>query len=389
MIYTEAFLSAVKAIWAHKMRSFLTMLGIIIGIFSVTALISLAQGTTASVTDSIEGMGSNLLTINIRDRRTSLDAKDVEAIAELPGVGLISPYVQSSYTVKSSISSMEDISTYGVSEDYLAIREYTLDTGRELTEVDSDKRLRVAVLGADVATELYSTPSAAVGQEISLDGTRFSVVGVLEAEGTSTTGNTDEMVLIPFSTAQRMMKNTDISSIYASAASSDTVETAQSSIEDYLYNLTGSEDGYNVFNQSEVLESLEGVTSTLTMMLGGIAAISLLVGGIGIMNIMLVSVTERTREIGIQKAIGATRKDILTQFLIEAILVSGVGGLLGLIFAYLSIGPLGSVLDMTVEIQEWVAFIAIGFSLIVGVVFGIYPAIRASKLNPIEALRYE
>jgi putative ABC transport system permease protein len=389
MQYTEAFISAVKAIWAHKMRSFLTMLGIIIGIFSVTALISVAQGTTASVTSSIESMGSNLLTINIMDRRTALDAGDIEAISKLEGVGMVSPYVQSTYTLRSTIGTMDDVSTYGVSADYTKIVEYTLATGRELTDEDSDKRMRVAVLGSDVATELYNTAEAAIGQEISIGGTRFTVVGVLESEGTSSTGSEDEKVLIPFSTAQRMMKNTDISSIYASATSSDTVELAQTNIEEYLYTLSGSEDNYRVFNQSEVLESLEGVTGTLTMMLGGIAAISLLVGGIGIMNIMLVSVTERTREIGIQKAIGATRKDILTQFLIEAILVSGLGGLLGLGLAYISTGPLGSVLDMTVEIESWVVIVSIVFSLAVGIVFGIYPAIRASKLNPIDALRYE
>ncbi len=389
MVYAEAFISAVKAIWAHKMRSFLTMLGIIIGIFSVTALISLAQGTTASVTESIEGMGSNLLTVNIMDRRIKLDAKDIEAIAELDGVGMVSPYIQSSYTLKYGNNSMDSISTYGVSADYLNIREYTIAAGRNFTESDDSKRLRLAVIGNDVAEELYATASAAVGEEMLLDGTRFTVIGVLESEGSSFAGNTDEMVLIPYTTAQRFMQSTRIQSFYAAAEDSDSVDEAQENIENYLSPLTTEDSGYYVFNQSDILESLDSVTGTLTMMLGGIAAISLLVGGIGIMNIMLVSVTERTREIGIQKAIGATRKDILTQFLIEAILVSGGGGLIGLAFAYLMTGPLSSLLSMTVSILSWVAIVALGFSLGVGVVFGIYPAIRASKLNPIEALRYE
>lgn len=389
MIYTEAFLAAVKAIWAHKMRSFLTMLGIIIGIFSVTALISVAQGSTASVTENIESMGSNLLTVMVTDRRVSLDSKDIEKIEALDGVGAVSPYVQSSYTIKNGSMSMDSIGTYGVNETYLDIRDYEIDVGRFITESDDVKRQRLAVVGSEVASELYGGANNAVGQKMTIDGTRFTVIGVLQEEGTSMMGSTDEMVLIPFTTAQRMMKNTEIRNIYASAESSDTVTTAQESIESYLYNLSGSEDGYRVFNQSEVLESLEGVTSTLTAMLGGIAAISLLVGGIGIMNIMLVSVTERTREIGIQKAIGATRKDILVQFLIEAILVSGVGGLIGLGLAYMSTGPLSNLMGSEVTIQSGIVFISLAFSLIVGVVFGIYPAIRASKLNPIEALRYE
>ncbi len=389
MIYLDAFLSAIKAIWAHKMRSFLTMLGIIIGIFSVTALISIAQSTTASVTESIEGMGSNLLTVMIMDRRIDLDNRDIEKISELPGIGMVSPYIESSYTLKNASESMEGITTYGVNSQFIAIREYEIDVGRGIADSDDRQRMRVAVVGSEVASQLYGNAALAVGEKISIGSTRFTIIGVLKSEGTSMMGNMDEIVLIPFSTAQRVMQITEIRSFFVSAADSDSVETAQQSLEGYLDTLSTEDDAYFVFNQSDVLESLGDVTAILTAMFGGIAAISLLVGGIGIMNIMLVSVTERTREIGIQKAIGATRRDILTQFLIEAILVSGVGGIIGLLLAYLSAGPLGLLLGLTVTIKSGVVIAALGFSLTVGVVFGIYPAIRASKLNPIEALRYE
>jgi putative ABC transport system permease protein len=396
MIYTEAFLSAIKAIWAHKMRSFLTMLGIIIGIFSVTVLISVAQGSTASVTDSIESMGSNLITVNVFDKRIKLDERDIEDVEKLAGVGLVSPYISTRTTVKSSGSSMDGIEIVGAKETYQEIRDYDIEVGRFLTASDDKKRLRVAVIGSEVAIELYGSAFGAVGAQVTIDGNKFDIIGVLQSQGTSMMGNLDEIVVIPFSTAQRFMKITDINNLFISAQSSDTVDIAKSNIDSYLMEMTNGdptkdekENGYYIFSQSEVLESLAGVTGTMTAMLGGIAAISLLVGGIGIMNIMLVSVTERTREIGIQKAIGATRKDILTQFLIEAILVSGVGGLMGLALAYLSTGPLSNVMGMDIAIETGIVGIALGFSIAVGVIFGIYPAIRASKLNPIEALRYE
>ena len=389
MIYTEAFLSAVKAVWAHKMRSFLTMLGIIIGIFSVTALISVGQGSTAAITESIEGMGSNLITASLRSKRVEFKDKNLDEILELDGVGLVSPYATTSYTAKSTTSSLEDIQTIGVYESYQKIKDYSVSTGRFLTDDDDKKRARVAVIGSTIAEELYGNSVLALGQEISLDGTRFSVVGVLESKGTSSTGDDDEVILAPYTTIQRIMKDSKTRTIYVSASSSDMVETAQASLEAYLLDMTGDEDGYRVFSQSAILESLQESTASLTAMLGGIAAISLLVGGIGIMNIMLVSVTERTRDIGIQKAIGATRRDILTQFMIEAVIVSGLGGLLGVILAYGSKGMLANLIGSPVVIQSGIVIIAITFSLAVGIIFGMYPAVRASKLSPIEALRYE
>lgn len=384
----ESFLSALKAVWAHKLRSFLTMLGIIIGIFAVVALISVGQGTNAAVTAQIEGLGSNMLTINIKDYRADLELEDVEGIGELAGISAASPYISSVYTLKNGNTNMEDIRIEGVTTDYQYIRDYELTTGRFISDTDNTNRLKVAVIGQDIAVELFNSLDV-VGQKMSIDGIPYEIIGVLESQGDDEDGSGDELVMIPFITAQRQMKNTKITTIYASANSSDVVQTAQTNIGKYLLQYTSDEDGYSVSSQDSILESLSEVTASQTAMLGGIAGISLLVGGIGIMNIMLVSVMERTREIGIEKAIGATRKDILIQFLIEAIIVSCIGGLIGVLLAQFGSGFIGSLMGTDVSVQPQVMLMALGFSVVVGVGFGIYPAFKASKLNPIEALRYE
>ncbi len=384
----EIIFSALNAVWVHKLRSFLTMLGIIIGIFAVTALVSVGQSSNAAVTEQIVGLGSNLLTVSIRDNRADMDIDDVEGMGNLPGVGAVSPYISTTYTVKNGTTSMEDITVAGVMPDYEDIREYEVTSGRFVTDRDNANRLKVAVIGRDIAVELYSSLDV-VGETISINGVNYEIIGLLAEQGDDETTSGDEIVMIPFVTAQRQIQNTTIFTIYASASSADTVEIAQASIENYLLQYSTEDNGFSVNSQDSILESLDEVTATQTAMLGGIAGISLLVGGIGIMNIMLVSVMERTREIGIEKAIGATRKDILMQFLLEAIIVSGIGGLIGILLAQFGSGFVGSLMDTQVTVQSGVMLMALGFSVIVGVGFGIYPAIKASKLNPIEALRYE
>ncbi len=388
----EAVISALKAIWANKMRSALTMLGIVIGIFSVVALISLGSSSTSTVTESIEGMGSNLITVMVYGKRIDLNLDDVEEMGTLDGVGAVSPYGSGQLTLKNGTETM-DISVEAVNEDYDEIREYELMSGRFINENDEKLRLRVAVVGIDVANELYGTTDV-VGNELTAAGVRFTIIGVLEEQGDTILGSGDEIALIPFSTGTRLMKNTTISSVYASAQDSDSVDQALSSLEKYLDSKTRNigedeKEGYSIFSQSSILDTLSVATKTLTLMLGGIAGISLLVGGIGIMNIMLVSVTERTREIGVRKAIGATRSNILTQFLIESIFVSAVGGILGVLLAQVGINILSKIMDMAIVMSPQVVLVAVAFSIGVGVVFGMYPAWKASKLNPIEALRYE
>jgi putative ABC transport system permease protein len=365
------------------------MLGIIIGIFSVVALISVGQSSTASVTQSIEGMGSNLITVSVQNRRITLDLDDVEDMETLNGVGSASPYSSGQLTLKNGTDTLS-VSVNAVNSKYDDIREYKVQSGRFINANDDDKRLRVVVVGVDVADELYGTTNV-VGEKISVDGISFTIIGVLEEQGDSMLGSQDEIAMIPFSTGTRILGDTSFSNVYISAADSDSVDTAMTSLENYMLAQTPDNDdtGYRIFSQSSILDTLSTATQTLTLMLGGIAGISLLVGGIGIMNIMLVSVTERTREIGIRKAIGATRSNILTQFLIESIVVSGVGGVIGVLLARVGTNLIGNLMDMTIAISPQIVLIAVVFSIGVGVLFGMYPAWKASKLNPIEALRYE
>ena len=394
MIY-QSFKMAVKAIAGNKMRSFLTILGVVIGVVAIVVLVSIGQGANSSVVESIEGMGTNLITANINARRMNpIDLDSLNELAQNEAISYVAPIASVSGTVKAGTTTYDDGVVQGTTPGYESIRNWTVAEGRFLQQPDIDNRSFVAVIGSEAATEMYGTTHA-VGETFSLNGYTITVVGVLEAVGSSASGSNDNQILIPFALAQRLSNQTSISSFYVSAASSAQVEQAQAAVESYLekafenYNTRSFGTQYSVFNQTEMLSTLSETTNTLTLMLGGIAAISLLVGGIGIMNIMLVSVSERTREIGIRKAIGAARGNILTQFLIESLVVSLMGGLLGLAISVVAVKALAPVLQMTLTIPVNVAWMAIGFSVFIGVVFGMYPANKASKLRPIEALHYE
>ena len=394
MIY-QSFKMAVKAIAGNKLRSFLTILGVVIGVVAIVVLVSIGQGANSSVVESIEGMGTNLITANINARRMNpLDLDGLNELALNEAISYVAPISSVSGTVKAGAATYDDGVVHGTTPGYESIRNWTVAEGRFLQQPDIDNRSFVAVIGAEAATEMYGTTHA-VGETFSLNGYTLTVVGVLEEVGSSASGSNDNQILIPFTLAQRLSNQTSISSFYVSAASSSQVEQAQAAVESYLekafenYNTRSYGIQYSVFNQTEMLSTLSETTNTLTLMLGGIAAISLLVGGIGIMNIMLVSVSERTREIGIRKAIGAARSNILTQFLIESLVVSLMGGLLGLVISVGAVQALAPVLEMTLTIPVNVAWMAIAFSVFIGVVFGMYPANKASKLRPIEALHYE
>ena len=394
MIY-QSFKMAVKAIAGNKMRSFLTILGVVIGVVAIVVLVSIGQGANSSVVESIEGMGTNLITANINARRMNpIDLDSLNELAQNEAISYVAPIASVSGTVKAGTTTYDDGVVQGTTPGYESIRNWTVAEGRFLQQPDIDNRSFVAVIGSEAATEMYGTTHA-VGETFSLNGYTLTVVGVLEAVGSSASGSSDNQILIPFTLAQRLSNQTSISSFYVSAASSSQVEQAQAAVESYLekafenYNTRSFGTQYSVFNQTEMLSTLSETTNTLTLMLGGIAAISLLVGGIGIMNIMLVSVSERTREIGIRKAIGAARGNILTQFLIESLVVSLMGGLLGLAISVAAVKALAPVLQMTLTIPVNVAWMAIAFSVFIGVVFGMYPANKASKLRPIQALHYE
>lgn len=389
MNFITAFKISIKGIFSNKTRTFLTMLGVIIGVCTVIVLTSLGQGTTASVTESIESMGSNILSITIRDGglKDSLSYNEAMEMKEIEGVSNVAPIVNGSATVKYGSNSM-DISFEGVDENYQDVRNHTVQSGRFISHLDVDNRNRVTLLGTEVVNELFGGGNP-IGEYVYIDGSKFKVVGVLEEKGTSMTGNNDEKVFIPVTTAERFNKSTGIKSIYIQSESSEVVSDVQDKVIRELTKTFGDEEAVRVFNQSDVLSTVSEVTGTLTLMLGGIAAISLLVGGIGIMNIMLVSVRERTREIGIRKAIGAKRKDILVEFLIESSVISGIGGIIGIALGLGGSSLISGVMNIKAVTTPDIIMISFIFSLIVGIFFGIYPANKAAGLKPVDALRYE
>lgn len=394
----ETIKMAFSAIWANKVRSFLTMLGVIIGVMSVTVLMGIGQGTTSSVTESISAMGTNMLSVNIQTRRVGfggpgmsrssrsssakgtviLKMDDVLSLKDNEYIQYVSPTVSGSLTVKAG-STNTTASIMGVLPDYANIVNTAIASGRYIIDADVENRSAVCIVGQELATNLFGNTNV-VGNTMHVNGRKFKIVGVLDAESSE--------LVMPFTLAQRMLESTSISSFYVSATDSTKVSAAQTAVERFLYKKYQDDSTYSIMNQEEMLEAMEETSSTLSLMLGGIAGISLLVGGIGIMNIMLVSVTERTREIGIRKAIGAKRRNILLQFLIESVVLSGMGGVLGLLLGYGLMHILETYMGMSVAPSTSVAQLSIGFSMFVGVVFGLYPANKASKLKPIDALHY-
>lgn len=376
---------ALRAILANKMRSFPTMLGIIIGVTSMVMLVSIGQGATGSVTDAIASMGSNLLTVSVTDEDVSLSREDYEALEAYDAIEGVAPYIATTGVMRAG-SNYTTVSVYGVTESFLEVAGLAVQAGRGIAPSDLTWRTGVAVIGVDVAGELFESYDV-IGKTVTMDGRTFTIVGLLEESGSDLTGSLDTRVLIPLTTGQRLADSSAINACYVEAASGTEVALAQTLTELHLLELTYDEDAYDVYDMSSLLDTLDDVMSTLSLMLGGIAAIALLVGGIGIMNIMLVSVAERTREIGVRKAIGARRIHILLQFLIEACALSLLGCLFGLALSALGLAVFSAVADMTIRIEWRAAVAAVAFSALIGVVFGSYPAAKASRMTPIDALQ--
>ncbi len=372
---------AVRSTLANKMRSFLTMLGIIIGVMSVIVLVSIAQSTTSSISSAIASMGSDLLTVTVTDEDIDLDVDDYLDLEQYDSISGVAPYLTVSSTARSG-DTYTSVSAIGVTGEYMDIAGVELESGRSIVASDLEWRTYTAVIGTSVAGDLFESYDV-LGETFTMSGHTFTIVGLL----TETDSSTDTEILIPLTTAQRISDSTAITTAYVKAASTNDVDMAQALTEYQMLSLTGDEDSYTVYNMSELLETMDDVMSTLSLMLGGIAAISLLVGGIGIMNIMLVSVAERTREIGIRKAIGARRSHIMMQFLIEACVLSILGGLIGLGLSALGLRIFAIVADMTITMEWRAAISALVFCMIIGIAFGSYPAAKASKLTPIEALQ--
>lgn len=385
---TQSIKMAMRSIRSNKLRAFLTMLGIIIGVSSVIVLVAIGQGSSKSVTDQINSLGTNLLTVNIISTdEVKLKLDDVDQFTKLNSVSAAAPAVSGRVTVKNGKTSTQ-VSLTGTTEAYQTIRDMTVSQGRFVTDMDVEYRQKIVVLGATTAQTLFGA-SNPVGQSIKVNGTSYKVVGVLESKGSSLGQSGDSTIIMPISTAQRVTQSTSIQTLYIQATDAQTLTFAQMQTNRLLGNLfPDKSDSYSVVNQQDVMNTMSSVSGTMTLLLGGIASISLLVGGIGIMNIMLVSVSERTKEIGIRKAIGAKRKHILLQFLIEAVVLSAMGGFIGVGLGLLITKILSNAASMTVVYSTNVMLLAFLFSLVVGVIFGVFPANKASKLHPIQALRH-
>ncbi len=387
---------AVKSIAGNKMRAFLTMLGIIIGVMALVVLVSLVNGATSTVTDAVSDLGSNLLTVTVSDDKGAPVKLDTltEWAAE-DGIGEIAPVATTSSTIKYDATS-DSVTVYGTTASCYDVEGLELLLGRFLKTTDVDNNNYVCVINETTATDLIGYLDC-VGVELSLDGMKFTVIGVLDDDDDSLTSvfSSGSMVAyIPYTTLLRLSSDvsTDITEFYVSAEDeSDTTEAEETITKLLLERFEEDEDAFEVSTQSVLEDTVSSITSVLTVLLGGIAAISLLVGGIGIMNIMLVTVTERTREIGIRKAIGATRGVILRQFLLEAVMLCMIGCAIGIFLSWviLSLASVAvSSLSMSFDMNGAVMLVAIVFCFFIGVVFGLYPANKAAKMKPIDALHY-
>lgn len=389
MNLSESMKMAIRSIKTNKVRAFLTMLGIIIGVASVIVLVSIGQGSSQSVQEEINSLGTNLLTVSVSDTDSvELTDDTIEQFKDLSGISEVAPVVTGRVYAKNGETSTQ-VSMTGTTSSYISVRDLELSQGRFLTDMETELRSKVVVLGSDTADTLFENQKA-VDQNVLIGGVSYRVIGVLKSVGTSMGSSGDDVIIAPITTAKRATSSTTIGTVYLKAENENIVERAMYQVQGTMTTLfPGQSDNYSVSNQEDLMDTMSSVSDTFTLMLGGIASISLLVGGIGIMNIMLVSVSERTKEIGIRKAIGANRKSILLQFLIEAVVLSCLGGLLGVGIG-LGIAKLVSVVSSLTISYSWsVTMMAFLFSIFIGVVFGVFPANKASKLNPIQALRHE
>jgi len=402
-LIAETFLS----LTANKARSFLTILGIVVGITSVIVMVAFGQGTKASIESNISSMGANLLTVmpggqmsgrigggGFGANTNSLTMKDVSAIeSQVKNVDAVAQTTSSSYQV-SAESSNTNVSVTGTTSQFPGIRNVSVQYGSWFTDTQETEAARVAVIGPDTADSLFGSGDAAIGQRIRVSGQPFTVIGVTKSKGSNGMSNNDAIVYVPFETFQaHLSKSAGISTIYVQASSQQVMSQVEADITTLLLARHGISDSANadfrIMNQADIASTLSTVTNTLTILLGSIAGISLVVGGIGIMNMMLTTVTERIREIGLRKALGATRSDLTSQFLAEAVALTLLGGIVGIALGWLISVAISTFSTYTTSVSGLSVVLAVGVSTAIGIVFGYYPARRAAKLDPIEALRYQ
>lgn len=384
----EYFILALKSVWAHKIRALLTTLGVIIGVSSVILLMSLGNSARLEAANQIRSIGSNLIFVSVFDAQGSLPNDWISLIEEQADIDAYSPLISSSVSYQIEGQNI-DVSISGVNERFAYINSLDMQLGRFLNEYDVEFNTPVVVLGSKIPDLLLPNQSI-IGSTIIIKGIPFEVIGVAQERGTNFSGDNDMMVYIPIDYASIMSGFSSINkTFYIAANSEDNIDFTLNRVLTYLSTVFPSDSNYRAFSQTQVLGVLETILGLLTSLLAGIASISLVVGGIGIMNIMLVTVRERTKEIGIRKALGARQSQILAQFLIEAVLITTLGGLLGLLVSYVGTLVISWITDFNVVLGLDAVILSLVFSITIGVIFGLYPAYNASKLEPVEALRFE
>ncbi|WP_026896269.1 ABC transporter permease [Clostridiisalibacter paucivorans] len=384
---------SVKEIMSNKLRSFLTMLGVIIGVFSILVLVSIGQGASHSITADLE-KNSDMIEVNIfpMDQNDLMDYKEAMEFFDQFNAKTVSPILDNNKEIKYK-DIKQSVSVKGVDKSYLEIDGSPIMDGRFIADLDIEYRQKIVVVN-EMFRDTFFQGEDPIGKNIKIDGDNYKIVGILKDKEASMFEMIQEEVLMPITTMQRVLDVKGINNVRIKAHSKEEVMSLSQDIGTALDELYPSDEesrrrNYYIFTPEEIIKNINETTRIFTLMLGGIAGISLLVGGIGIMNIMFVSVTERTREIGIRKSIGAQRKDILMQFLIESSVVSGIGGIIGITFGLVVNSLIGKFSQLQPQSSPQIILLAFGFSLFVGIVFGIYPANKAAKLKPIDALRFE
>lgn len=379
---------AFKNIKSNKLRSFLTILGLVVGISSVILLVGIGSGASSNVTSQVSSLGTNTITIKINDSSYGFDYSELNEFLELDNIENITPLKNTSVISSKNNQTSSKTSVIATDQNYLKVMNLELLSGRNLSIIDIENKNKVCLIGSSVK-ETYFNMSNAINQTIKLNGDNYTVIGVLKENGETLGTSIDETIIIPFTTLIYLNTDSQINNLYLTVKDENKIDFTINIIENYIREkLDISNNYFTVASQSSMLEAMNNINDTLSLLLGGIASISLIVGGIGVMNVMLVSVSERTKEIGIRKSLGATKKDILIEFLIESLTLCLIGGICGILLG-ITLGHLSILLEFNFELSNTIIIISLSVSIIIGLIFGIFPAYKASLLNPIDALRTE
>lgn len=379
---------AIKNIKSNKLRSFLTMLGLVVGISSVILLVGIGNGASNNVKNEVSSLGTNVLTIRVNDSDYGFKYNELNEFLELDNIENVTPLKSISVTASKNSQTSSNTSVIATDYNYLDIMNLKISIGRNISVIDIENKNKICIIGS-TTKETYFNMSNPINQTIKLDGDKYTIVGVLEESGESMGMSSDETIIVPFSTLNYLDTSSQINNLYVTVKDENKINNTINIIENYIREkLNISSDYFTVTSQSSTLDAMENINSTLSLLLGGIASISLVVGGIGVMNVMLVSVSERTKEIGIRKSIGATKKDILIQFLLESLILCLTGGLFGIIFGII-FGEISIILGYSFIVSSFTIVLSLCVSIFIGLIFGIFPAYKASLLNPIDALRTE